>query len=275
MAQTPADGRGAALGAFPLPVPAEAAEVEEPAAREMLRAMRVCPIDVPAMGAHVQTAYVTNAEDGSARGAPAALHFCSMYALIDLAVLQELGKARLVGFACVAAQTTCRLSLSPGKRACQTRPHHAREHSPINEGAPRRRGRAAAAPAWLRLVAAGVPAAVPAAGGRRRGDVGGGPGGCDVNSNPPCPGSRSAGATCSTLGSKHACAQHTAPCCHSCWACSWSPCTRTEERRIRAWSCGVEQAVAMVRLVNIPGRITCQSASSSGLRCILRSRHEL
>ncbi|KAK9834838.1 hypothetical protein WJX81_002724 [Elliptochloris bilobata] len=49
----------------------EAAEVQEPAALEMLRAMQVAPIAVPAMGADVQTAYVTNAEEGgTARGPP-------------------------------------------------------------------------------------------------------------------------------------------------------------------------------------------------------------
>ena len=71
MAQALSAARGVPLAPFPSLVPAEAAEVEEPAAVEMLRSMQVCSIGVPAMGAHVQTAYVTNAEDGAAGGASA------------------------------------------------------------------------------------------------------------------------------------------------------------------------------------------------------------
>ncbi len=70
MAQAPSAARGVALAPFPSLVPAEAAEVEEPAAVDMLRSIQVCSIGVPAMGVHVQTAYVTN-EDGAAGGASA------------------------------------------------------------------------------------------------------------------------------------------------------------------------------------------------------------
>jgi len=67
----PCATRGVALAPFPSLVPAEAAEVEEPAAVDMLQSIQVCSIGVPAMGVHVQTAYVTNAEDGAAGGASA------------------------------------------------------------------------------------------------------------------------------------------------------------------------------------------------------------
>ncbi len=225
-AQAPADGRGAALDAFPLPVPAEAAEVEEPAALEMLRAMRVCAVDVPAMGAHVQTAYVTNAEDGPASGAPAALHCCSMYALIDLADYKEVGEARLVGLGCVTAQATRRSPLGPSRRACRTRPQHARERGAT--GGARHAG--AGAPLLLlhgfdssllefrrlfpRLAAGGAETwAVDLAG---------------ATSTLPYH------ALVAALLAPHAArlapgvhahgTQRRAPCCHACWACSWSPC---------------------------------------------------
>ncbi len=136
-------------------------------------------------------------------------------------------------------------------------------------GAACRRGRAAAAPARLRLVAAGVPAPVPAAGGRRGGDVGGRPGGCDINPTLPCPGSRSAGAACSTLGSRRTCARHTAPSAVLPRLLGMLLEPMLKDREVSRTGTG---AVAVTKLVVTPGRVRRQSAASSGLHHRLRRR---
>ena len=69
--QAPAAAPTVETGSFPPCVPPEVAEIQEPAALDMLRALQTTAVAVPAMGAEVQTTYVANAEEGSSlRGEP-------------------------------------------------------------------------------------------------------------------------------------------------------------------------------------------------------------
>ena len=69
--QAPAAAPTVEAGSFPPRVPPEVAEIQEPAALDMLRALQTSAVAVPAMGAEVRTTYVTNAEEGSSlRGEP-------------------------------------------------------------------------------------------------------------------------------------------------------------------------------------------------------------